>query len=498
MNLKSLEIKFTSFLSLSSFLKPARLTESAWIQHVPFAFWVTEQLKPKVLVELGVHTGLSYFSFCQSVKVNNLSTLCYGIDTWKGDEHAGVYSEEIWLDVQNYNTCEYASFSYLLKNTFDEALKYFEDKTIDLLHIDGYHSYEAVTDDFQKWLPKISDNAIVLFHDTVVRERDFGVYKFWRELKEKYQSFEFIHGHGLGVLAIGTSYSTALHELFELVDENQINKIRSVYAYLGTRFSENFATITLNNQFSDLSAQNQILNEQGVHLKAEYESLNAQHEQLKIEHTLLDQLQNLQQQLENAQTELQQSKTENDLLQQAVDSAKSQNNDLKDELQQFKNVHDELCIKYDSTIQELVQLQKHYVLLNETLQKVQEQLENKTAQEKQLKNQLLNSKEEYQKLKSQYEVLEKLIAEAKNKQSMLQDQKEEYHLLQKKSDVAVNELNIQLADVKRVLAETQSHNSQLNIDLARQQQIIQWYKRTYQDRGLLGTIKEKLRSKQKK
>ena len=212
-----LKTSFRNFFSESSFFAANRITESAWIQHTPFAFWLVEQLKPKLLVELGVHTGMSYFAFCQSVKANNLITQCYGIDTWQGDEHSGLYSEEIWLSVNGYNTNEYAPFSTLLRTSFNEALPYFEAKSIDLLHIDGYHTYEAVKEDFENWLPKIANEGIVLFHDILVREREFGVYKLWTELKEKYQTFEFLHGHGLGVLTLGKPQYEVLKALFELI-----------------------------------------------------------------------------------------------------------------------------------------------------------------------------------------------------------------------------------------------------------------------------------------
>src|SRR4030095_9798116 len=102
----------------------------------------------------------------------------------------------------------------ILPSTFDEAIGYFADHTFDLLHFDGFHNYEAVKQDFEKWLPKLTDRSVVLFHDINVREREFGVWKLWEELKPQYPHFEFVHSHGLGVLAIGKGYPDELTELF--------------------------------------------------------------------------------------------------------------------------------------------------------------------------------------------------------------------------------------------------------------------------------------------
>ncbi|QCQ21348.1 class I SAM-dependent methyltransferase [Desulfoglaeba alkanexedens] len=186
---------------------PAKVesASSAWIMHTPFAFFMISVLRPRLLVELGVHTGHSYNAFCQAVKTLKTATHCYGIDTWKGDEHAGWYEDDIYQNLYQYQLKEYAEFSNLLRMTFDEGLAYFSDSSIDLLHIDGLHTYDAVKHDFECWLPKMSDRGVVLLHDTFVRERGFGVWRLWEEIASRYPSFNFTHGYGLGIAAVGSN-----------------------------------------------------------------------------------------------------------------------------------------------------------------------------------------------------------------------------------------------------------------------------------------------------
>ena len=196
---------------------PSYVPITAWLRHGPFAMWLIKAARPERIVELGSHYGFSYFAFCQAVKETGLATECFAVDTWQGDEHAGFYGEEVFTAVQAENA-KYESFSTLLRKTFAEALDDIEDGSVDLLHVDGRHFYNDVKEDFESWVPKLSKNAIVLFHDTEVRQRDFGVWEYWAELREKRASFNFRYQHGLGVLFWGDDLSPEVAELREAAE----------------------------------------------------------------------------------------------------------------------------------------------------------------------------------------------------------------------------------------------------------------------------------------
>jgi len=238
------------------FTAPSKVTQPlAWAGHIPFGMLCVELLKPTQLVELGTHSGNSLNAFCQSVQHLGYPTRCFAVDTWEGDPQAGCYGPEIFDELHNYQTqAGYAAFSSLLKMTFDEAALQFSPGTIDLLHIDGLHTYEAVRHDFETWLPKMSTRGVVLFHDTQVRTGDFGVWRLWQELSGRYPSLEFTHSHGLGVLAIGNNLPEPMRQLFWLDAETQ-ERFKSLLERLGNGITHTHGTKALEGEIVELKRQ---------------------------------------------------------------------------------------------------------------------------------------------------------------------------------------------------------------------------------------------------
>jgi O-antigen biosynthesis protein len=208
--------------------------QSAWTEHIPFAMYLISALRPRVFVELGVFRGVSYCAFCQAVKKLNLGTRCHGVDSWRRDVQAGDVAEEELARLRGHHEPLYGSFSELMRSTFDDAAVSFSDGSIDLLHIDGFHSYDAVRKDFETWQPKLSNRAVVLFHDINVRQREFGAWKFWEEISVRFKSMSFLHGHGLGVLGVGSDLSGDVEEFLAL-DEAELPVARSFFREMGER-----------------------------------------------------------------------------------------------------------------------------------------------------------------------------------------------------------------------------------------------------------------------
>ena len=272
-----------SLILAASFSPNSLQSPSAWLGHVPFAAWIITETSPRVFVECGTHSGNSYFSFCQAVVEFNLSTKCYAVDTWKGDEHSGWYGEEVFHQVNAYHQERYAGFSRLLRMTFEDAAAYFADGSIDLLHIDGLHTYDAAKHDFETWLPKLAAGAVVLFHDTNVREHGFGVWQLWEELQRQYPlNMEFVHSHGLGVLQLGNGPTEKqLPWLVQGSSEQPI--IRQYFAALGKRQLERFELNVVRNQLARLTQDGAARDAELARLTQDGAARDAELARLKVE-----------------------------------------------------------------------------------------------------------------------------------------------------------------------------------------------------------------------
>ena len=230
-------------------LSPELLKSPWWIGHIPFAFELVGRLRPRVLVELGTYSGSSFAAFCQAAQACGANTRCYGVDLWEGDIHMGRFDEALFEEIHGYVSARFPGIANLVRKHFNEAVKDFADGSVDLLHIDGTHTFEAVANDFDTWLPKMSDRGVVLFHDVNVNEentgpssRKFGVRRFFDGVKARYPHFDFEHCWGLGVLVVGAN---APREVAELVEQSRDPAFAAYFAAKGAAVSQRYADMNV-------------------------------------------------------------------------------------------------------------------------------------------------------------------------------------------------------------------------------------------------------------
>jgi hypothetical protein len=219
-----------------------------WSGHKIFVYNLVRNILPSKIIELGTHKGTSLFSMAQAIKDGKSNCQLIGVDTWQGDINTGGYNTESVLgSVKSIVKDFYPTVDVkLMQMFFNEALSKTADKSIDILHIDGLHTYEAVKHDFETWLPKVKEDGVILFHDIVVEREDFGVIQYWGELKKQYPThFEFLHSFGLGVIVVGDKFK----KLPSIIEKYHVDYLKYSYektkyeAYLGNELCKEIISI---------------------------------------------------------------------------------------------------------------------------------------------------------------------------------------------------------------------------------------------------------------
>ena len=79
---------------------------------------------------------------------------------------------------------------------------------LDLIFIDGGHTYEVVSGDMRRFAPLVRPGGLIAFHDISTGASSEDVPRFWAEIRDSYQHDEIIdrangEGMGIGVLRVG-------------------------------------------------------------------------------------------------------------------------------------------------------------------------------------------------------------------------------------------------------------------------------------------------------
>ena len=115
----------------------------------------------KVGAEIGVSRGIHAKSLCRTIKDLKL----FLIDPWEAYEEPLITQERA---NERYNDClkrlEPYNVEYMRMTSMD-AVKCFENGSLDFVYIDGLHTFDGIMSDLIFWSPKVRSGGIVSGHD---------------------------------------------------------------------------------------------------------------------------------------------------------------------------------------------------------------------------------------------------------------------------------------------------------------------------------------------
>jgi glycosyltransferase involved in cell wall biosynthesis/predicted O-methyltransferase YrrM len=142
-------------------------------------------------VEIGSWKGMSSAYMAVEIANSKKNIDFYCIDTWEGS----VEHQQYGIDVSNLydtfldNMSPVKKYYKGIRARSLQAVKQFEDNSLDFIFIDASHEYEDVKEDIIAWLPKVKPGGIIAGHDYL--NQDFpGVEKAVHEIFSKIDTQE--------------------------------------------------------------------------------------------------------------------------------------------------------------------------------------------------------------------------------------------------------------------------------------------------------------------
>jgi glycosyltransferase involved in cell wall biosynthesis/predicted O-methyltransferase YrrM len=167
---------------------------------------LARDIKPKYMLEIGTANGGNLFLLSNIVHPGGI---VMSIDLPGGDFGGGYFSRKQSL-FKKFTGTDRSIFLVRGNSHDNESLRKIETvlrkEKLDLLFIDGDHTYEGVKSDFEMYSPLVRSGGIIAFHDIAnPPAENYGVKKFWDEIKGSYEHKEIIadqnqSGFGIGVL----------------------------------------------------------------------------------------------------------------------------------------------------------------------------------------------------------------------------------------------------------------------------------------------------------
>lgn len=138
--------------------------------------------------KVGVEVGVARADYSRSICEANPQMQLYGVDPWIVHKEYTDYTIQVVLD-RNLEVAQSVADSLpnftIIKKYSRDAVKDFDDNSIDFVYIDGDHSFNEAANDIVWWTEKVKPGGIISGHD----------YFKHRNTATKIHVYEMLHGY---------------------------------------------------------------------------------------------------------------------------------------------------------------------------------------------------------------------------------------------------------------------------------------------------------------
>jgi predicted O-methyltransferase YrrM len=170
--------------------------------------WIARHPQPRAVLEIGTCRGGTFFCWC-ALAAADATVISLDLP---GGIHGGGYP--YWKTFLYRRFARPKQKIHLLRGDshepamLDAVKKLTPPGGLDFLFIDGDHTLDGVRRDYEMYAPLVKSGGTVVFHDICVHRGELNCHvdKFWNELKQAREHWEFIENpeqgqYGIGVIA---------------------------------------------------------------------------------------------------------------------------------------------------------------------------------------------------------------------------------------------------------------------------------------------------------
>jgi len=150
------------YLKFAPKIEQIERDDSAHLDQQMLLYWLIRGMKPDTVVEVGTHRGVTALYMAHALYDN-------------GRGHLITCDPKDWNQEENLSSIPELANHITYERERGIDLNFVSIESVDLVFVDGFHEYEAVLEEIQYYLPLLTSEGVMVFHDCGGDNQQVGV-----------------------------------------------------------------------------------------------------------------------------------------------------------------------------------------------------------------------------------------------------------------------------------------------------------------------------------